>query len=205
MPNPATDDRNGAESVVAVGYYCRVGRHGEIGRFRNATGLSIKRSDSVVLRTVRGIELGTSLRPYSVENKHEELASAASIDFDGTILRRCSPEDRLLSEKLNEAAREAFQACQVYLVEHQLHDTLLDVEALLDAKTLYFYFLGEPSNELNTELDKLVAIFQETVRTSQFAKLLDEGCGPGCGTEEKGGCGTSGSCAVCVIAKACKK
>jgi hypothetical protein len=127
------------------------------------------------------------------------------MDFDGTLLRTCTLEDQLLREKLDEAARVAFNSCQEFLTVNRLGDSLLDVEALLDAKTLYFYFLGPPSDAIAPQLDKLVEIFQTTVRESQFAKLLEEGCGPGCGTEEKGGCGSSGSCTVCVIAQACRK
>ncbi len=188
------------------GYFCRVGRHGEIGRFLDREHVRPSRRKSVVLRTKRGLEIGTVLRPILLESlSQSSLSNSANIDFDGTLLRACTTEDQLLHEKLEEAAKSAFVACQDYLIQHQLEDRLLDVEALHDAKTLYFYFLGLPSETIVPKLDELVEIFQSTVRESQFAKLLDEGCGPGCGTEEKGGCGTSGSCAVCVIAKACKK
>lgn len=192
--------------ISVLGYFCRVGRHGEIGRFLDREQAQPSRRRLVVLRTKRGLEIGTVLRPISMEPRHQgSFSDSTSIDFDGTLLRVCTPEDQLLHEKLEEAAKSAFVACQDYLIQHQLGDRLLDVEALHDAKTLYFYFLGLPSETIAPKLDQLVEIFQSTVRESQFAKLLDEGCGPGCGTEEKGGCGTSGSCAVCVIAKACKK
>jgi cell fate regulator YaaT (PSP1 superfamily) len=196
----------GFSQVSVAGYFCRVGRHGEIGRFVDRERVQPSRGRSVVLRTKRGLEIGKVLRPITLKHLSKGSSiNSANIDFDGTLLRVCTAEDQLLREKLEEAAHTAFISCQDYLTQNLLGDRLLDVEALLDAKTLYFYFVGLPSEEIAPQLDKLVEIFQTTVRESQFAKLLDEGCGPGCGTEEKGGCGTSGSCAVCVIAKACKK
>jgi len=73
----------------------------------------------------------------------------------------------------------------------------------MDGKTLYFHFVGVPGEYLTNHLQCLAEIFQREVQTSQFAKLLEHGCGPGCGTEEKGGCGDGGACTVCIVAKAC--
>jgi cell fate regulator YaaT (PSP1 superfamily) len=194
------------DAVLSPACFCRIGRHGEIGCFIDRDRAQPSRGRSVVLRTRRGLEVGTVLRTVEIASQsYGKLGESTSVEFDGTLLRICTPEDQILREKLEQAAMAAFNSCQDYLALHQLGDTLLDVEALLDAKTLYFYFLGEPSEVIAQQLDRLVEIFQTTVRESQFAKLLEEGCGPGCGSEEKGSCGTSGSCAVCVIAKSCKK
>jgi cell fate regulator YaaT (PSP1 superfamily) len=189
-------------------FYCRVGKHGETGLFWDRYQARPRRGQKIVVRTNRGLEIG-----HVLAGKKEPLHQTVSTDFenaslgsnDGTILRLCTQEDQLLASKLQSYANEAYEACQKFLREQQTTDTLLEVEALLDARTLYFYFLGEPSEIASGELEKLAAIFQHTVQESQFARLLDSGCGPGCGTEEKGGCGTDGSCTVCVIAKACKK
>ncbi len=155
-----------------------------------------------MLRTVRGVELGMVIRPHFGNSSAEVGADRISENsFDGTILRRCSPEDRLLSKKLNESAHEAYLACRAYLEQNQSADSLLDVEALLDAKTLYFYFLGTPSSELSQELEKLVSIFQESVRSSQFAKLLEDGCGPAAKRKRKERAGP-GEAVPCALSRA---
>jgi len=164
------------------------------------------RGQKVVLRTARGIEIAEILNHVSNAPAESAADIKASIDAtDGKILRSVTPEDRLLLQQLLEAANVALDNCQKLLAETDSRDCLLEVEPLLDGRTLYFHFLGTPDERLSAPLQSLAEIFCETVRASRFAALLEEGCGPGCGTEEKGGCGESGSCTVCVIAKSCKK
>jgi hypothetical protein len=122
---------------------------------------------------------------------------------DGKILRKQTPEDQLLLKQLLSSASSAADECQKFLDLNQSGDCLLDVEPMMDGKTLYFHFVGTPEESVAQYLQELAEIFQRDVQASQFAKLLEHGCGPGCGTEEKGGCGDGGSCTVCVIAKAC--
>ncbi len=187
-------------------YLCRVGRHSHIGKFRNIRSGNRPRGQAVVLRTARGIEMGEVLSRTSDVSETVQVAAKAVVDTtDGKILRSITAEDKLLQKQLDEAANTAFEECQRYLREIDSRDCLLEVEPLMDGKTLYFHFIGIPTEAVSDYLQSLAEIFRETVQASQFAKLLEEGCGPGCGTEEKGGCGTSGSCTVCVIAKNCKK
>ncbi len=133
-------------------------------------------------------------------------ASSKNLDAaDGKILRSLTAEDRLLQQKLSQAAQTAFESCQQLLRESNSRECLLEVEPLMDGKTIYFHFVGTPDESLTEQLQSLAEVFRETVQESRFATLLEEGCGPGCGTEEKGSCGDSGACTVCVFAKACKK
>ncbi len=187
-------------------YFCRIGKHSQIGKFRNLKSVDRPRGQEVVVRTARGIEIAevlsqaTSKSTYSLENSNSIVDAA-----DGKILRSLTPEDRLLQQQLAKAATTAFESCQQLLQEIESQDCLLEVEPLLDGKTLYFHFIGTPDEGLTNQLQLLAEVFRETVQESRFAKLLEEGCGPGCGTEEKGSCGESGACTVCVVAKACKK
>ncbi len=186
-------------------YLCRVGRHSQIGKFRNPESVARLRGQDVVLRTARGIEIGQILNQVSIAANDSDIDSKVAVDAtDGKILRSVTPEERLLQQQLLKAANTAFESCQQLLREIGNRDCLLEVEPLLDGRTLYFHFIGTPDDSLTTHLHSLVEIFRETVQESQFAKLLEEGCGPGCGTKEKASCGDSGTCTVCVIAKACK-
>jgi hypothetical protein len=160
----------------------------------------------VVLRTARGIELGEVLGRPSNASSTASIGANGIVDAtDGKILRGITAEDKLLQKQLEEAAQAAFEDCQRYLTEIDSQDCLLEVEPLMDGKTLYFHFIGTPDESVTSHLQSLAEIFRDTIQASRFAKLLEEGCGPGCGTEEKGGCGTSGTCTVCVMAKSCNK
>ncbi|HBE68116.1 MAG TPA: hypothetical protein DDW52_08200 [Planctomycetaceae bacterium] len=115
-----------------------------------------------------------------------------------------TPEDELLWSNLQALSQEALEACAEWLAENAPDATLLEVEPLLDGKTLYFHFLNEVSPAVHEQLDGLITAYESQVRQSSFAKLLDEGCGPGCGTESaERGCSSRGGCSVCKVAS-CK-
>jgi PSP1 C-terminal conserved region len=177
-------------------FLCRIGCHGQVGRLRSISAMRLERDNRVVCRTSRGIELGQVLAP---------VASVAESELDGTLLRRVTPEDDLLWRNLREMSEQVLAECQSWLTLQGSTDILLEVEPLLDGQTLYFHFVGEPSQDVAEHIKHLALLYEQRVRESKFANLLENGCGPGCGTESKGGCGTSGGCAVCVVASACKK
>jgi hypothetical protein len=201
-----TAEGEAGRANLAQDYFCRVGRHGTIGRYRAVRRLKISRGDQLIVRTNRGVELAMCLRMADqLEASLEGPAAFTEQARDGKIIRVCSSEDRLLIQKLSEAAMEAFETCQDWLIKHALSDVLLEVEPLLDGRTIYFHFLGIPSEALKSHLESLASIFEATAKSSSFAKLLDEGCGPGCGSDGARGCGSEGGCSVCVVAKACGK
>ena len=80
----------------------------------------------------------------------------------------------------------------------------MDVEHLFDGQSLYFYFLGEVTPELDAITGELAEIYETKVQFRKFAETLVKGCGPDCGTEDAAGngCGTGG-CATCAAASAC--
>ena len=180
-------------------YLVRVGKLGQIGRFRTLQESAFRRGARVVCRTQRGIEFGQILGPTELKQSTIDLA-------DGRLLRGMTVEDEILWGHLQEQANQAQSTCQQWLSDHDVAGLLIDVEPLLDGKTLYFHFLSEVSPEIQQHLDQLAAIYERSVRESKFAQLLEHGCGPGCGTKEaKNGCGSGGGCAVCHVASKCKK
>ncbi len=122
------------------------------------------------------------------------------------MIRKMTPEDHLLWTQLQRFSQQAHEDCVRWIEEQAYSDVLLDVEPLMDGRTLYFHFLGAVSSDLTGKVEQLVELYHERVAASQFAQLLEHGCGPGCGTKEKSGCGEDGGpCAVCVVASACRK
>lgn len=180
-------------------YLVRVGKLGQIGRFRTLQESIFRRGARVVCRTQRGIEIGQILGPAQQKQLTVDLT-------DGQVLRGMTVEDEILWGHLQEQADQAQNTCQQWLSDHNVSGLLIDVEPLLDGKTLYFHFLSDVSPEIQQHLDQLAAIYERSVRQSKFAQLLEHGCGPGCGTEDaKNGCGSKGGCAVCHVASKCKK
>jgi hypothetical protein len=194
-----------------LGCFVRVGIHGHVGRFHELNAGSLSRGDQVVCRTPRGLEVGLVLGPASFRDSDPGDAPPAAVSgtainerFDGRVLRKLTAEDQLLWEQLQRMGRAAHQACEDWLSDQQISATLLEVEPLFDGRTLYFHFLSDVPPEVQLQLDSLVAIYEAEVKQSQFARLLEHGCGPGCGTEKaENGCSTGGGCAVCSVAASC--
>jgi cell fate regulator YaaT (PSP1 superfamily) len=140
----------------------------------------------VVVRTARGLELAEVLAPPS------ELSEA---EADGAILRPATVEDQLLAARLEKNRTAAYEACAARIAELGLSTVLIDVEHLFDGQSLVFYFLGEPSDELQEVCSELAELYEASAQFRRFTETLLVGCGPGCGTAdaEGGGCG---SCAV---------
>lgn len=174
-------------------YLVRVGYQQEVIPVQAGT-IALKRGEQILCRTTRGIEMG-------------EVLAATHPDYiqmlaPSKFIRKSRPEDELLWRQLTKLSVDASTACQEFLRGKSSPDVLLEVEPLMDGRTLYFHFLGAPSIETEQQVQELSEIYQKSVSSSRFAALLEHGCGPGCGTKEKSGCSTGG-CAVCAIAGGC--
>ncbi|HUG71457.1 MAG TPA: PSP1 C-terminal domain-containing protein [Pirellulaceae bacterium] len=172
----------------------RIGVMGHVGRFDSVDGFVYARHARVICRTARGLEVGEVLS--SSESNGREV--------DGTLLRRLTTEDDLLLTRIEQNRDEAFHACNNLLAERHLPAVLMDVEHLFDGQSLYFYFLGDVSPEIEALTSELASTYETEVQFHKFAETLSAGCGPGCGTDEATGQGCStGGCASCAVASAC--
>ena len=184
------------ESSQLQAAWVRIGYSAEMGLFGGPWPSNVRRGTLVLCRTQRGLEVGEYLSQASAHKPADGLI--------GQFLRTLTEEDKLLWHNLKEQGKVALQSCQAWLDEQRIEATLLDVEPLFDGRTLYFHFLSAVDEIVQKELDVLAKLFEERVRESKFSKLLEHGCGPGCGTDKAtNGCGSSGGCAVCKIAGAC--
>lgn len=178
-------------------HYVRFGVLGAVGRFAAAGAERYARGARVVCRTRRGLEVGEVL---------SSLDDAQESGSDGTLLRRVTVEDDLLLARLEKNRDEAYRACSDRLVERGIGAVLVDVEHLFDGQSLFFYFLGESTPELDALTAELAELYEAQVQFRKFTETLTAGCGPHCGTEqaEGGGCGsTSGGCSTCAVVGAC--
>jgi cell fate regulator YaaT (PSP1 superfamily) len=171
----------------------RTGAFGHVGGYVSAGALRYPRGSRVIVRSGRGLEIGEVLSP---PEETDELPETS-----GTILRQVTLADDLLQARLQKHRQAALEACARRIEELGLDVVLVDVEHLFDGRTLVFHFLGEMGPQLDELTAELAAAYDSQVQFRQFARLLEQGCGPGCGTEAAGGCG---SCAAgCAIAGAC--
>jgi hypothetical protein len=173
-------------------HFVRVGVLGSVGRFAAADRQRYARGARVICRTPRGLEVGHVL---SAAEMHEEQAC------DGTLLRRVTVEDDLLIARLEKNRDQAFAACNERLIQLDCPAVLLDVEHLFDGRSLYFYFLGDTTPQLDALTTELAEVYEAKAQLQKFAETLTAGCGPNCGTDEAAGCGSA--CGSCAVSGAC--
>jgi cell fate regulator YaaT (PSP1 superfamily) len=176
-------------------HYVRFGLLGGVGRFAAADSQRYPRGARVVCRTGRGLEIGEVLTPLDADGESPA---------DGTLLRRMTVEDDLLLARIEKNRDEAYRACSQRLMERGIGAVLVDVEHLFDGQSLFFYFLGETTPELDSLTSELAELYEAQVQFRKFTETLTAGCGPHCGTEqaEGHGCG-SGGCSTCAVVGAC--
>jgi len=183
----------------------RFGVLGHVGRFVPLDGRPYPRGTEVVCETRRGLEIGKILAGVEAAPALDAAGKGAgdvpsTISNDGTIVRAVTTEDRLLRLRLQQRRAEAIATCESLLTERGLAVTLIDVDQTLDGGSLVFYFLGEISPEVDRVTEQLAATYEQTVQLKRFSELLENGCGPHCGTEEASGCGSHGGCSTCSLA-----
>lgn len=173
----------------------QIGVTGWIGRFRAADRRLRPRGCQVICRTERGLEVGSVLA--FVPDKSTECGDDPSGPVcDGELLRRVTPDDRRIIERIDRFRDRAFAACSEMLRHRGIPAVLVDAEHLFDGQSLYFYFLGETPAGLDDLTSELAETWEAKVRFRQFTQKLTEGCGPGCGTKDSCSNDSCGSCAI---------
>jgi PSP1 C-terminal conserved region len=117
---------------------------------------------------------------------------------EGTILRAVTEQDRMLADRLERNRLDALRDCELRLKEHGLQVVLLDAELTFDGRSLFF-----STPELDGIVAELTDAYDRHVQFRRFSETLENGCGPGCGTKSKSGCGTSGGCTSCSLSGGC--
>ena len=101
-----------------------------------------------------------------------------SFEADGKVLRRMTSEDEFLFRNLKIYSVDAHRDCSRWIEDQGLKDVLLDVEPLMDGKTLYFHFLGEVTPDLSVELDRRDYSTASGSR-AQFSTTIEARSSPG--------------------------
>lgn len=156
-------------------YLLTAGRMGEIGRFRSEAELS--RGGRAVVRTPRGLEAATVLRPVS-----PRLAEMMHDQPVGEVVRPMCDDDL--------AAEQARERLAAELLAHaaQLGAELLDAEVLFDGTRGVLYSVGHDAERLRAVVRQLTREFGLTVSVEDLGPPQPKG---GCGSGGCGSCGTA--------------
>jgi hypothetical protein len=181
-------------------YLVQYGRPAFVGRFV-AAAVPCVRGDRVVVRTPRGLELGTVLCEPDARFAH--LVGPA---VDGDLLRPAGPDDLSRAETLAGRSPTILATADRLAAGSAAPVAFLDAEVFLDGTAAVLHAVAWGDTDLTPLLDAVSREVGLTVRLhdtgrTPVAKDAPEppGCGkPGCGSESGGcsSCGTGGGCST---------
>lgn len=163
---------------MSPAFLVRYGLMHAIGRFPAEPALAgLRRGDAVVLRSIRGTELGTVLEAA-------EPGPAPADPDPPRVLRTATAADRLAAERSARLRPARFERCRGLFEGGRWPLVLIDVEPLLDPDRTVLYYLGPPC--LDDEG------LRRAVHDSGLDLLL-EPVGPPAEPDPPSGCGSCGS------------
>lgn len=192
-------------SVMAQGeYLVGYGLCGEFGRFAPAQPLECRPGDRVIIRSRRGVEMGTVL--CAVTEGHLRVLAAQPVR---PLLRAATAEDEDRQRTLEAMAEQAFRTARELIGTHALPLEVLDVEALQEPPLLVVHYIGgrcdfrDLVHGLSTkfachvEMLDLNALPGDLAPDSEAEVCSVCGSSTGCGNNGcgKGGCGSCGASA----------
>ena len=168
------------ETVLA-----RYGAVPEVARFRIIPLDDLKRDTPVILRTHRGVELGTLLQ--DVDDRYERVSPSEAASGI-CVLRAATEEDLRAFAETRLDGEAQFDAWCRRIAEWNLHLQLVDLEWLIEPKKLVLYVLSERGPDctklaLQAAASGLGIIEVQPINAQGLVPLKSQG---GCGT---GGCG----------------
>ena len=166
----------------------RYGRVSEVARFPKPLDFEVARGQAVVVRTHRGLELGTVLervrtlgRPANGHDEHE---------LDAEFVRSATEEDHATARRLRDEANASWKEWIERIAQWKLELELLDLEWTLDKQKLILYVLAGRGPD-TTKLALFAAakgfpVDVQPVAADGLVTLPSEGgCGSGsCGCHE---------------------
>jgi cell fate regulator YaaT (PSP1 superfamily) len=149
-------------------------RHGAmrfLGEFEPEAG-TYARGQEVVVRTERGLELGSVLCPATTQT----LGLLAE-PTRGRILRVLTERDRAERERLTGMECHEMETCTRFVAQRKLQMELVDVEHLFGGERIIFYFLAEKRVDFRDLVKDLAREYQTRIEMRQIgvrdeAKLL---------------------------------
>lgn len=179
----------------------RYGRMNAMGLFEHHESAIPKVHTHVVIKTVRGLELGElvgQLTCYRAgqfrlteEQMREYFADSESVDFSesqaGKFVRYATPDDVSEHRHLRKIAREEMDSCRRFVKEMKLPMKIVDAEHVLGGERIIFYFMSDGRVDFRELVKRVAQEYQTRIEMRQIgsrdeAKLLGdmESCGQQC-------------------------
>jgi cell fate regulator YaaT (PSP1 superfamily) len=150
-------------------------RHGSmraLGEFTSPDTIFPHRSDRVIVKTDRGLEVGEVLCPST-----PEALRYIPEPTGGAILRLMTPEDVQRESHLRTQTPVRYDKGRELIAQHRLAMQLIDVESLFGGERIVFYFLAEKRIDFRELVKTMAREFQTRIELRQIgirdeAKLL---------------------------------
>src|SRR5262245_65051023 len=117
-------------------YLLSYGVVGDFGRFHPVKNFSCRRGDCAVIRTGRGLELGTVL--CATTPGHARHLPNTSV---GQLLRLANADDQVIAARMQARGQDVFADARQTIAELELPLEILDAEVLLDGQRAVLYHL----------------------------------------------------------------
>ena len=153
-------------------YVVRYGVMRSLGIFTPRGKDTYARTERVIARTNRGLEVGQILC-----EANEDAISRLKTSGHGQILRSMSTDDSSELAHIQSKNGEVFQVCERYVDEFRLPLQLVDIEHVFGGERLVIYYLAEGRVDFRELVKKLASEFQTRIEMRQIgvrdeAKLL---------------------------------
>ncbi len=130
-------------------------------------GLRLKRGDSLIVDTARGLEFGTVELGNRMVTEREVVLPLRQ------VVRKATEDDIARAEANAARAAEAFTICGEKIVEHRLAMKLVDVEYTFDNSKLLFYFTADGRVDFRELVKDLASVFRTRIELRQIG-IRDE-------------------------------
>jgi cell fate regulator YaaT (PSP1 superfamily) len=180
------------------------GKSGALGVFTSVEPLLLRRGQTAIVQTNRGVELGSILGPASL--RQARILGAVSA---GVLVRIADGADLARRAELVAVEERIFETSRAWAVRDGLALEILDVDVLFDGEHGIVQFLGRDADteQLASALEQHfhLSIRLENLAVPEPAEEHEHGgCDkPDCGRSAEGGgggcstCSTGGGCSSC--------
>src|SRR5262249_8217040 len=158
-----------------VEYLVSYGLAGDFGRFRSLRPLPCRRGARVVVRSHRGLEVGSVLRPATP--RHAAFLPNTTV---GQLLRGLTPDDDPTLDTLRQRTWELCERAAALADELALPLEVLDAEVLLDGQHAALHLLRRDAGDVRPFVSTLSREFALHIEIADLAHAAQEEEHHGC-------------------------
>ncbi len=178
----------------------RYGRMNALGLFEHHEAAIPKQQNEVVVKTIRGLELGYLVGRLTCyrggqfrlsEEQIREYFTVSEVEFPleqaGKFVRFATAADISEERHLRKIAREEMESCRRFVKEMNLPMKIVDAEHVLGGERIIFYFMSDGRVDFRGLVKNVAQEYQTRIEMRQIgsrdeAKLLGdvESCGQQC-------------------------